>query len=209
MKLKNIIVSKNSNVRYFQSGFTLIELLVVIIILGLLSTSALTAYQYFYSKYKLKNCSKTLVDTIFYAGYYSNFFKKKTAVKLFYKNKNLYADVISYESDYDTKLINNLLIGENISINPVNNGNNNNLPEIYFNKNFAISGKASLLYPSYYVSDSGMGKIIPLILLTLNPISDPLLKNNKQKYVTLQFFEESGKTILMPYGFENNTYFKN
>lgn len=189
-------------------GFTLLEILVVIAIIGILSVSALSAYQYFISRYKLKTSAKTLTDTIFYAGYYSNFFKKKTAVKLYYYKDCLYANVISYESESDPKVINKINIGENLMINPLNDGAGAYLPEIYFNKNYAISGKAEIRYPSYYVSESIIGKCVPLILVTLRPAFDPKLKINKNKYASIQFFEESGRTVLHQSGFENNKYFK-
>ncbi len=189
-------------------GFTLLEILVVIAIIGILSVSALTAYQYFISRYKLKSSAKTLTDTIFYAGYYSNFFKKKTAVKLYYNKDSLYANVISYESESDPKVINKINIGEDVLINPLNDGTDARLPEIYFNKNYAISGKAEVRYPSYYVSESIIGKSSPLILITLKPALDPKLKSNKPRYAAIQFFEESGRTLLHQSGFENNKYFK-
>jgi len=192
-----------------RTGFSLLEFMIVIVIIGILVVSGFLKFSEFYKDYRLNFSAKIISDTIFFASNYSNFFKKKTAVKFYYRGKVLMVETYSYKTDTDTKLIQRTMVGDNIVINPLDSGASTNLPIVYFNKNYLVSGKADVQYPSFYVSSQTYGKMGPLISITTDRKPDPTLKENKNKYKTVIIYELTGKTKVIKAGYETNTYFKN
>jgi len=193
--------------RYKTSGFSLIELLVVVIVLGILSVMALTKYADFYNDYRLNFSAKLISETVFFAAGYSNFFKKKTTVKFRYISNTLVAEIYSNNLSSDTKLIQRNNIGSNIVIFPTDSGSSAKLPEICFNNNFLISGKANINYPSYYISDLSFGKIGPLITITTTEKKDATLKINSRYYKSIIIYEGTGNTRVYRNGYKTTAYF--
>ena len=109
--------------KYFRlTGYTLIELMVVVAIISVLMLASAVVFRNFQKRNKLLNSAKMLSDTINYANSYSQFFKKKTAVKFSNANNNLTAFVIAYKNETDTILLNTVNLGNELTVYPLNSG---------------------------------------------------------------------------------------